>query len=303
MTWQDLNDVDRARRAGQIRDNTLWGAAYDLRNDRKMSNRDLLGALVTGNKIDNARADECRRVIEEFSALMAGCLVNMKDYKRALFYAGLPETYAFQDIAAMLTRTGRLASVNSAEVTKRISETGGYTMGVIAGMTALDGDGMLAALRELGERHRKLAVTYQSGTEFPYINQVGLAYTLLTFSHTPFVAFGRAGRPVPDEETRQKWLAMWKIVGSLMGIEDDGMPTTPADADRLLALIIGSPGYGSSEAGNKLFTALKQAQRVQAEDKARSSQKAAAKLATASPEGTDGFIKYAGAELVKVLQP
>ncbi|MCW2904190.1 MAG: hypothetical protein JWO67_6455, partial [Streptosporangiaceae bacterium] len=104
--------------------------------------------------------------------------------------------------------------------TKGTSET---IQSVIVGLTDTDMEGLFIAFKDLGLRHRMLDRTHSHAGKH-LINQVSMAYTLLTFSFTPLVAMRRANEQAPaedktlSEENREIWLRMWNIVGSLMGI-------------------------------------------------------------------------------------
>jgi hypothetical protein len=276
MTWKDLGELDKARREGQREIGTLYGAALHLQGVKSLTNAQFLEQLVLEHKIDSSRANECLRIIGEYGSTLSPA--TLKDYRRVLLYSSLPETYAYLDIAALLTRTKQLSDSTTAP--GRIQKTGRITQALIEGMAAPDKTGLLTALTDLGERHRKLGVAHRSAGEFPYINQVGLAYTLLTFSYTPFVAIERGGRTIPKPAARTSWLHMWNIVGSLMGIEDGGLPATLGEAEQLLDLIRTSPGYGPSDAGTELMLALKT-------------------IVGAAKE--KGFTRYADAALLKLL--
>jgi hypothetical protein len=252
MTWNGQDDLDRVRREGQRRDGTLFGAVLPLK-DETLTNEELLGRLATAKTISEVEAERILDVIKAYAKVFTD--VDLKGYNRALFYSSLPETYVYGDIAALLVRTGQLAK--SATVGPRVDNTGKVTVKVLQGMADTKGAGMLIALGDLGMRHSRLATAHNRSGDYPYINQVGLAYTLLTFSYTPFLAMRRAGRDVPEESVRQSWLAMWNVVGSLMGIEEGGLPASLDDAGRLLGLIRESPGYGKTPDGIQLMTTLR----------------------------------------------
>lgn len=251
MTWKEQGDLDRARREGQRRDGTLFGVLLPLK-DETLTNERLLGGLATARTISEAEADRTLDVIKAYARVATS--VDPKWYNRALFYSSLPETYVYGDIAALLDRTTKLSKTATAGA--RVDSTGKVTTEVLQGMADPKGTGMLIALNKLGVRHGNLAAVHNRPGDYPYINQVGLAYTLLTFSYTPFEATRRPGRNLPEEPVRQSWLAMWNVVGSLMGIEEGGLPASLDDAGRLLGLIRESPGYGKTPEGVRLMTTL-----------------------------------------------
>jgi hypothetical protein len=277
VAWRDQNDLNDARREGLREGGTLYGYALPLKDEAELTNLNFLARLVDASQINQSQADQHLRVIQEFARSVTQEL--LKEYNRVLFYASLPETYAYADIAELLVKTAQLS--DPAKVGTRLRETGGITGSVISGMSGPDGHGLWIAFQELGLRHRKLAIAHARSGEFPFINQVGLAYTLLTFSYTPFEAMKRGGREVPDPAVRESWLATWNIVGSLMGIEDHGLPTTLDEAARLLGLIRASAGYQRTEAGVRLLTTL----------------------TGIKPDKKASFAKYAGRELIELLSP
>jgi hypothetical protein len=127
-----------------------------------------------------------------------------------------------------------------------VKATNDVVTAVWRGLAEGDGGyGLHDTFVELGLRHLHIAERNKDvpGTDIPYLNQVGLAYTLLTFSHTPFPPIVRARKTPTDEAVALAWLLMWNVVGSLMGIEAGGLPATLAEAGQLLRLIRESPGY------------------------------------------------------------
>jgi hypothetical protein len=86
------------------------------------------------------------------------------------------------------------------------------------------------------------------------INQEDMVYTLLTFSYVVIEGFGRMGYRMTDAE-REGYLHCWNVVGSLMGIREELLPATYADARELFEAIQ-KRQHGRSEAGRKLTAAL-----------------------------------------------
>jgi hypothetical protein len=86
------------------------------------------------------------------------------------------------------------------------------------------------------------------------INQEDLAGTLMTFSTEVLVGMARFRIPIRRSE-EQAFLHAWKVVGHIMGIRPDLLPTDPQDAYDLAETIF-KRQRGPSEAGTVLTKAL-----------------------------------------------
>lgn len=239
VTQEELHDA-RQRPQNKTRPYTLFADAYGLFTEHApVPNDAFLEALVLASRIG---PDTAKQILGEVQA-GAQIPIDMHDIDTSLFYSSLPETFAYLDIATLLMRTGKWS--NPQQAAQRLDETGKVIKSIVSGLTSADGTGLYSAFWELGMRHERLDKAW--GTEprssIHYINQVSLAFTLLTFSLTPFQAMQRAGKAIPDETQRTAWLTMWNIIGSFTGIEAGGRPGTLDEANAMLAAILQSPPY------------------------------------------------------------
>lgn len=182
-------------------------------------NRSLLDSLVQRGSLTTETARRHLALIEGF-----GQVDSMFDetYETLLLVRSLPQTYASIDGAKLLVETRRLAEAQF--VPERLETTDQVMDAVRKGFAGgADGRGIATAYESLGVRHTTIAETYPSPPEHRYINQVSLAYTLLTFSYSPLLGM--------------------RAVGEARGLWD---------------LIVASPGYGTSPEGVQLLRALKQ---------------------------------------------
>jgi len=88
------------------------------------------------------------------------------------------------------------------------------------------------------------------------INQEDMVYTLMTFSYVVIEGFGTMGYQMTDLQ-REGYIHCWNVVGCLMGIREELLPATFADAAELFAAIQRRQ-HGESAAGQKLTAALLQ---------------------------------------------
>lgn len=86
------------------------------------------------------------------------------------------------------------------------------------------------------------------------INQEDMVYTLMTFSYVVIQGFQTMGYRMTDAE-REAYIHCWNVVGFLMGIREELLPASFADAEKLFNAIRVRQ-HGASEAGRKLTSAL-----------------------------------------------
>lgn len=177
-----------------------------------------------------------------------------------LFCAALPNAYAAHRGAQVLFLTTRLTE----RVERRIFETAQFVLDVMSpdGLGA-SGRGirsaqkvrlMHAAIRQhilLEEKWRKHWKLEDWGLP---INQEDMAGTLMTFSVQILDGFRRFNIPVAKEE-QEAYLHCWKVIGHLMGVEQELMP---ADVDEALSMAYAILDHqkGESDAGRALAAAL-----------------------------------------------
>jgi hypothetical protein len=86
------------------------------------------------------------------------------------------------------------------------------------------------------------------------INQEDMVYTLLTFSYVVVEGFRTMGYQMTDRQ-REGYIHCWNVVGFLMGIREELLPASFADARQLFDAIQRRQ-HGQSEAGKKLTASL-----------------------------------------------
>ena len=201
--------------------------------------------------------------------------------------ASLPYCYAHGEIAGALIMSGRLAS----QVRRRLGETANFVHTVM-GEDALQkgGAGLLwirkvrlihAAMRALlledyaRHQHRddesvanvllKRRWVYRDRQP---INQVEMAYVLLTFSLVVVDGWKALGITVSDEE-QSDYLFAWAFIGHLMGIQEPLLSrcTTRARAEALFAEIIASQRARQQQA-ERLVDEIARGQRLPDETEA-----------------------------------
>lgn len=185
----------------------------------------------------------------------------------SLFYASLPNAYGVRHGAKVLVATGQLT--DSADLTRRIAETGQFLIDIFTPETGSDGRRRTAlepgtsgyrAVRTVRLFHS--AVRYwiarrppadNEGVGTP-ISQEDLLGTLCSFTVAAFDAFDRMRVPYSDEGA-EAYLHTWCVVGCLLGIEPDLLPLDRNEATHL-AHRIAERHQGPSDEGRELTEAL-----------------------------------------------
>jgi hypothetical protein len=178
--------------------------------------------------------------------------------------ASLPECYVMKYGTEVLAYT-KFLQVNP---TRRVRETAQMVMDVMCpGGLEPGGRGvratmkvrvMHAIVRHMVENDPK-AVANPSDPALRAkfgrpINQEDMVYTLLTFSYVVINGFAGMGYRMTDGE-REGYIHCWNVVGSLMGIREELLPASYADARELFDAIR-KRQHGQSDAGRKLTAAL-----------------------------------------------
>jgi hypothetical protein len=160
--------------------------------------------------------------------------INIPDLLPCLLYASLPETYLDPDIAKVLVFTKQLVT----NTLNRIEMTNNWIMSILEDLSALQKYGLNQAYL-LGSTHQGVESNFLQHFEPKQcvgLHQVALAYTLLTFSYVPIESARRRGEDLPDKNV-QDVLPMWNLIGSLLGVDPEGMPSTINEAKELIKLI------------------------------------------------------------------
>jgi hypothetical protein len=168
---------------------------------------------------------------------------------RAIARTGLLGMFPLGDMALMggylasravktLVGTGDL----EVAAARRLAETGSWWIGVTTpGALRSGGAGVAAALRvRLVHAHVRHAMNRRDDWDYEAwdhpVNQVQTAGTLLLFSHVFLLGAQMLGIRHTERE-REDVLHLWRYVGWLMGVDDELLPGSAADAWRLLWLL------------------------------------------------------------------
>ncbi len=178
----------------------------------------------------------------------------------ALFCKALPECYAGADGAQVLYSTGRLNEQRGQmkPFQRRIAETAQFTIDVMAegGLTRQDGQGIRtvqkirlihASIRHyISARPSWTSVERSARGEPPLpwdveklglpINQEDLVGTLLAFSSVTLDGAAKMGLKLSPQD-EEAYYHTWRVVGHILGINEEMLPVDVADARALWAAI------------------------------------------------------------------
>ena len=168
----------------------------------------------------------------------------------------LPFCYLGRNGVPVLALTNRLSS----NPTRRIVETAQMVVDVMqeGGLTTDGGRGRLtiqkvrlmhAAIRRLAPT----APTWKNDFGVP-VNQEDLIGTMLAFSWVALDGLEKIGVELTADD-REAYIHCWKIVGHLLGIQDDLLPAG-ADEAKVLAMAIAAHEFGPTAEGQSLTSAL-----------------------------------------------
>jgi hypothetical protein len=176
-----------------------------------------------------------------------------------LFCSSLPSAYAAWRGAQVLFLTTRLTE----RIQRRIFETAQFVLNVMSpGAMSARGEAipavqkvrlMHAAIRHLIKHDPRWRSQWNMEWGVP-INQEDMAGTLMTFSTEVLVGMARFRIPISRAE-EEAFLHAWKVIGAMMGIQPELLPTDPQDAYDLAETIF-QRQRGPSEAGLALTKAL-----------------------------------------------
>lgn len=169
----------------------------------------------------------------------------------ALFCGSLPTTYAAARGARVVHHSGRMRD----DLDRRVHETGVFLLEVLRpGGLGPGGRGAVAAVKvrlvHAAVRHHLAARVVDEVA----INQEDLLGTLLSFSTFIVDALRTMGVGVSRRE-EQDYLHLWCVVGSMMGIERERLPTNAAEARRV-GQQIGAREFVASTHGAELAERL-----------------------------------------------
>ncbi|RMG63360.1 MAG: DUF2236 domain-containing protein [Bacteroidetes bacterium] len=177
-----------------------------------------------------------------------------------LYYLSLPTLYSCAKGAQVLALTGRLMPerVGHERFSRRIAETGQFILDVMSpGGLQTGGKGIATTLRvrliHAAIRHFLPPDRWETAWGRP-INQEDLALTLMTFCISMFRGLERTGIALspPDAEA---YFHAWRVVGYLLGVEEELLPEDVAAGTGLHDRILGRQ-LAPSAAGRELVQAL-----------------------------------------------
>lgn len=172
----------------------------------------------------------------------------------ALFCGSLPTTYAAARGARVVHESGRMRD----DLDRRVHETGVFLLDVLApGGLGPRGRGLIAATKVRlvhAAVRRHLADRVADRLDEVPINQDDLLGTLMCFSITIVEALRTMGVGVSRGDEHD-FFHLWCVVGWLMGIERERLPTNAAEA-RLVAQRIGAREFARSAHGRELADRL-----------------------------------------------
>src|SRR5690606_1233840 len=147
--------------------------------------------------------------------------------------------YSCTPPARVLEETGRLQK----DVRARIDETAQFVFDVTSpGGLAPGGVGVQSCqkVRLIHGliRHRiRSERTFDEARYGAPINQEDLASTVLAFGHVTAHAIEVLGQSLSERE-RDGWLHLWRVVGSLLGTEDDALPDGAVECEALFRRVL-----------------------------------------------------------------
>lgn len=175
-----------------------------------------------------------------------------------LFCSSLPQAYAAANGAHVIVQTQGMTK----HVRQRIFETAQFLFDVLdEGALEPSGRGLRTAqkvrLMHATVRHfllRREDPKWDTAVLGLPINQEDEAGTLMTFSVVTLDALRLTGVPYSPEEANA-WLHLWKVIGHVLGIHDELLPTDLIDAQELMEAIRDRQ-WRPSEDGRVLTNAL-----------------------------------------------
>lgn len=178
-----------------------------------------------------------------------------------LCYKSLPECYACPKGAEVLHRTARLNKHHGSTdaFARRIAETAKFVMFALSpGGLSPDGKGIVATQKT---RLIHAVIRYhihQTDWDAEYygqpVNQQDLAGTLMSFSALILEGLEKMGVKLEEVE-KEAYVHCWRVVGHIIGLDEDLLPLNSADALKL-GYAIFDRQRAESEQGTELMEAL-----------------------------------------------
>lgn len=194
--------------------------------------------------------------------LSQGILVGM-----LLFYKSLPECYTAGNGAAVLLRTTLLndRSPNLDKLSDRLALTGTFIYkAMMPGSMEPKGEGIVSTqkIRLIHAASRYFILNRNKGTSEQWdteklgipVNQEDMAGTLMAFSALVLEGLEILGVKMTTAE-RESYIHAWRVIGHIMGVENELLPINANDALNLGHAIIDDQ-MAPSEAGKALTESL-----------------------------------------------
>lgn len=177
------------------------------------------------------------------------------DLLAMLLYAALPECYAAPDGASVLSQTNSMA----ASPGLRLLVTAKFVVDVMSRDSLMPEGNGIRSVQKVRWMHalvrQRLTKTGDWASEKGVpINQEHLSGTLIAFSQVSIDALIKMGARITASE-QAAYLHRWAVTGHLMGIKDEYLPYSVAEA-RSLSVIIRKRNHRSSEVGQQLMAEL-----------------------------------------------
>ncbi len=174
-----------------------------------------------------------------------------------LLCKSIPTCYSCAKGAKVLNVTGRIethdGSINS--ITRRLMETAQFIYNILPDHR-LQSDGVgIQSIQKVRLMHASIR-SYAANMHWDFekydvpINQEDLAGTLLSFSSLILEGLEQTGIKIKDED-KDAYMHFWKVVGHLMGVQDDLLVDSYASGSALMKGIINHQ-QAPSEDGRKL---------------------------------------------------
>lgn len=178
-----------------------------------------------------------------------------------LYHKSLPTLYVDAKGAQVLVQTGRLAYDEKTKnvFARRVAETGQFLLNVMCkGALSPNGAGIEATqkIRLIHASVRSFIpqAHWDATTLGRPINQEDLALTLMSFGTLLLEGLDALEIEYTKEEA-EAYIHHWNVIGYFMGVDEDLLPASREEADKLVRIILDRQA-GSSEAGLLLAKAL-----------------------------------------------
>lgn len=188
--------------------------------------REFVSQVTMPRDADQARINSAQQWFSTWSVLA----------QATLFCASLPETYCLPATAQMLIISGQLVD----HTTRRVKMTGQMLLSVMTPGGITEDSFALRALRRTRLMHAAVRAMLMMepkdarqrwSQEFGApINQLGMVYTLMTFSHVVLRSVELLGI-VPERQKCEDYIYAWNVAGDLLGVRPELLPANRVEAE------------------------------------------------------------------------